>query len=120
VTVGRVFTRQTASDSLAITSDVAVTGPGITHLDLHTLLVHLDPTAATFTFSGPVKGAVERNGYTGMLAGRLRLGGAYQGADRIRATVRTTLSLSISGPGAASSGSCAPVNDTIVAARVIE
>jgi len=120
VTVGRVYTRQTAPDSLTITSDVAVTGPGITHLDIYGLVVHLDSAAGKFAFSGPVKGAVERNGYSGMLSGTLRLRGAFQGADHIRATVRTTLTMSITGPGAVSSGTCATVNDTIIATRVTQ
>jgi hypothetical protein len=120
VTVGRVYTRQTAPDSLTITSDVAVTGPGITHLDIYGLVVHLDSAAGKFAFSGPVKGAVERNGYSGMLSGTLRLRGAFQGADHIRATVRTTLTMSITAPGAVSSGTCGAVNDTIVATRVAQ
>jgi len=120
VTVGRVYTRQTAHDSLAIRSDVAVTGPGITHLDIYELAVHLDSAAGKFAFSGPVKGAVERNGYSGMVSGSLRFRGTFQGSDRIRATVRTTLTMTISGPGAVSSGTCGTVNDTIVATRVAQ
>ena len=46
VTVGRAFTKQAGPDSLEITSDVAVTGQGMTHLDIYALKVRIDPRPA--------------------------------------------------------------------------
>jgi hypothetical protein len=120
VTVGRVFTKQAGSDSLEITSDVAVSGQGMTHLDIYSLRVRIDSAAGTFAFSGPVKGSVERQGYSGMLAGRLRVRGAFVSPDSIRALVRTTLSISITTLGGVSSGLCSPVDATIIATRTTD
>ena len=120
VTVGRVFTRQIGPDSLEIRSDVAASGLGMTHLDVYTLKVRIDSAARTFGFSGPVKGSAQRQGYSGMLSGRLRVRGAFVDPDRIRAEVRTSLSISITTPGGVSSGLCAPFDGTIIATRATE
>jgi hypothetical protein len=120
VTVGRVFTRQTEPDSLEIRSDVVATGLGMTHLAINTLKVHLDSTARTFEFSGPVQGSAQRQGYSGMLSGRLRVGGAFVDPDRIRVQVRTALTISVTTPGGVSSGLCAPFDATIIATRATE
>jgi hypothetical protein len=120
VTVGRVFTRQTDPDSLEIRSDVVVSGLGMTHLDIYTLKVHIDSAERTLRFSGPVKGSVQRQEYSGMLSGRLRVGGAFVDPDRIRAQVRTALSISVTTPGGVSSGLCAPFDATIIATRAPE
>jgi hypothetical protein len=48
VTVGRAFTKQVGADSLEITSDVAVTGQGMTHLD------HLRARGPHRSFRGPL------------------------------------------------------------------
>jgi hypothetical protein len=117
VTVGRVFTKQAGADSLEITSDVAVTGQGMTHLDVYALKLRIDPSAGKFTFAGPVKGTVRREGFSGSLAGRLRVKGAFAGQDSIRARVRTTLTMTVTTPGGASSGPCTSVDTTIVATR---
>jgi hypothetical protein len=120
VTVGRVFTRQTEPDSLEIKSDVVASGLGMTHLDIYTLKVHIDSAARTFRFSGPVRGSAQRQGYSGMLSGRVRVRGAFVDPDHIRAQVRTALSISVTTPGSVSSGLCAPVDATIIAMRVTE
>jgi hypothetical protein len=64
-----------------------------------------------------VKGTVQRQGFSGSLAGRLRMRGAFVSPDSIRAQVRTTLTMSVTTPGGVSSGLCAPVDTTIVATR---
>src|SRR5689334_13888355 len=46
--VGQVRTRQTAPDSIAITSDVAVSGEGMIYMAVHTLTVGLDAGAGEF------------------------------------------------------------------------
>jgi hypothetical protein len=120
VTVGRAFTKQVGPDSLEITSDVAVTGQGMTHLDIYALKVRIDPSAGRFSFAGPVKGTVRREGFSGSLAGRLRVRGDFVGQDSIRARVRTTLTMTVTTPGGVSSGLCAPVETTIVATRNAE
>jgi hypothetical protein len=120
VTVGRVFTKQVGADSLEITSDVAVTGQGMTHLDVYALRLRIDPSAGRFTFAGPVKGSVRREGFSGSLAGRLRVRGGFAGRDSIRAQVRTTLTMTVTTPGGVSSGLCTPVDTTIVATRSAE
>jgi len=120
VTVGRVFTKQVGADSLEITSDVAVTGQGMTHLDVYALTLRIDPSAGRFTFAGPVKGTVRREGFSGSLAGRLRVRGGFAGQDSIRAQVRTTLTMTVTTPGGVSSGVCAPVDTAIVATRAAE
>ena len=120
VTVGRAFTRQTEPDSLEIRSDVVASGLGMTHLDIYTLKVHIDSASRTFGFSGPVQGSAQRQGYSGMLSGRLRVRGAFVDADRIRAEVRTSLSISVTTPGGVSSGLCAPFDRTIIATRATE
>ena len=117
VTVGRAFTKQAGPDSLEITSDVAVTGQGMTHLDIYALKVRIDPAARSFGFAGPVKGSVQRERFSGSLAGRLRVRGAFVSPDSIRAHVRTTLTMTVTTPGGVSSGLCAPVDTTIVATR---
>ena len=117
VTVGRAFTKQGGPDSLEITSDVAVTGQGMTHLDIYALKVRIDPAARSFGFSGPVKGSVQREGFSGSLAGRLRVRGAFVSPDSIRANLRTRLTMTVTTPGGVSSGLCAPVDTTIVATR---
>jgi hypothetical protein len=120
VTVGRVFTKQVGADSLEITSDVAVTGQGMTHLDIYALKLRIDPSAGRFTFAGPVKGSVRREGFSGSLAGRLRVNGGFVARDSIRAQVRTTLTMKVTTPGGVSSGLCTPVDTTIVATRSAE
>jgi len=120
VTVGRVFTKQVGTDSLEITSDVAVTGQGMTHLDVFALRLHINPSAGKFTFAGPVKGTVRREGFSGSLAGRLRVGGGFVARDSIRARVRTTLTMTVTTPGGVSSGLCAPVDTTLIATRSAE
>ena len=120
VTVGRVFTRQTGPDSLEIRSDVVASGMGMTFLDIYTLKVHIDSAARTFGFSGPVQGSAQRQGYSGMLSGRLRVRGAFVDPDRTRAEVRTSLSISVTTPGGVSSGLCAPFDATIIATRATE
>jgi hypothetical protein len=117
VTVGRAFTKQAGPDSLEITSDVAVTGQGMTHLDIYALKVRIDPSARSFGFAGPVKGSVQREGFSGSLAGRLRVRGAFVSADSIRANIRTRLTMTVTTPGGVSSGLCSPVDTTIVATR---
>ena len=78
ITVGRVATHRIAPDSLAITSDVAVSGAGTTFLALYTLKTRLDSTTGEFRFAGPVDGlgpAPRRRGdgaWPGGRAGRLR------------------------------------------------
>jgi hypothetical protein len=120
VTVGRVFTRQTEPDSLEIKSDVVASGLGMTYLDIYTLKVHIDSSARTFGFSGPVQGSAQRQGYSGMLSGRLRVRGAFVDQDRIRAEVRTALAISVTTPGGVSSGLCAPFDTTIIATRATQ
>ena len=120
VTVGRVFTRQTEPDSLEIRSDVVASGLGMTYLAIYTLKVHIDSAARTFGFSGPVHGSAQRQGYSGMLSGRLRVRGAFVDPDHIRAQVHTTLSISVTTPGGVSSGLCAPFDDTIIATRAAQ
>ena len=117
VTVGRVFTKQVGADSLEITSDVAVTGQGMTHLDVYALKLRIDPSAGRFSFAGPVKGTVRREGFSGSLAGRLRVRGGFVARDSIRAQVRTTLTMTVTTPGGVSSGLCSPVDTTIIATR---
>jgi hypothetical protein len=117
VTVGRVYTRQTEPDSIEIESDVVVSGLGTPRLDNYTLKVHLDSVSRTFGFSGPVQGSAGRKGYSGTLSGRLRVRGAFVDPDRIRAQVRTALSISVKTPGGVSSGLCAPFDATIIATR---
>jgi len=120
VTVGRVFTKQVGADSLEITSDVAVTGQGMTHLDVYALRLRIDPSAGKFMFAGPVKGTVRREGFSGSLAGRLRVRGGFVSPDSIRAQVRTTLTMTVTTPGGVSSGLCTPVDTTLVATRSAE
>lgn len=120
VTVGRVFTKQVGADSLEITSDVAVTGQGMTHLDVYALRLRIDPSAGKFTFAGPVKGTVRREGFSGSLAGRLRVRGGFASPDSIRAQVRTTLTMTVTTPGGVSSGLCAPVDTALLATRAPE
>jgi len=120
VTVGRVFTRQTGPDSLEIRSDVVASGLGMTHLAIYTLKVSIDSAKRTFRFSGPVQGSAQRQGYSGMLSGRLRVRGAFVDPDRTRAEVRTSLSISVTTPGGVSSGLCAPFDRTIIATRATE
>lgn len=120
VTVGRVFTKQVGSDSLEITSDVAVTGQGMTHLDVYALRLRIDPSAGKFAFAGPVKGTVRREGFSGSLAGRLRVRGGFVAQDSIRARVRTTLTMTVTTPGGVSSGLCSPVDTTLIATRSAE
>jgi hypothetical protein len=120
VTVGRVFTRQTEPDSLEIRSDVVASGMGMTFLDIHTLKVHIDSAASTFGFSGPVHGSAQRQGYSGMLSGKLRVRGAFLDPDHIRAQVHTTLSISVTTPGGVSSGLCTPFDATIIATRATQ
>jgi hypothetical protein len=120
VTVGRVFTKQVGADSLEITSDVAVTGQGMTHLDVYALRLRIDPSAGRFTFAGPVKGTVRREGFSGSLAGRLRVRGGFTGQDTIRAHVHTALTMTVTTPGGVSSGLCAPVDTALVATRAPE
>ena len=117
VTVGRVFTRQNEPDSLEIRSDVVASGLGMTHLAIYTLKVSIDSAKRTFRFSGPVQGSAQRQGYSGMLSGRLRVRGAFVDPDRTRAEVRTSLSISVTTPGGVSSGLCAPFDATIIATR---
>ena len=120
VTVGRVFTKLLAANSLEITSDVAVTGQGMTHLDVYALKLRIDPSAGRFSFAGPVKGTVRREGFSGSLAGRLRVTGGFAGQDSIRARVRTTLTMTVTTPGGVSSGLCSPVDTTLVATRAAQ
>ena len=120
VTVGRVFTKQVGADSLEITSDVAVTGQGMTHLDVYALRLRIDPSAGRFSFAGPVKGTVRREGFSGSLSGRLRVRGGFVAQDSIRAQVRTALTMTVTTPGGVSSGLCSPVDTTIIATRSAE
>jgi hypothetical protein len=120
VTVGRVFTKQLGADSLEITSDVAVTGQGMTHLDSYALKLQIDPSAGRFAFAGPVKGTVRREGFSGSLSGRLRVRGGFVAQDSIRAQVHTRLTMTVTTPGGVSSGLCSRVDTTIVASRVAE
>ena len=120
VTVGRVYTHHVEPDSLAIASDVAVSGNGMTILATHRLAVGLDSVSGAFTFAGPVSGSAQRSGGSGTLAGKLEVRGKVEGVDRIRAYVRTSLSMRVHGGGAAYSGACTPVHDTIVATRLKE
>jgi hypothetical protein len=120
VTVGRVFTKQLGADSLEITSDVAVTGQGMTHLDVYALRLRIDPSAGKFMFAGPVKGTVRREGFSGSLAGRLRVRGGFVSRDSIRARVRTTLTMTVTTPGGVSSGLCGPVDTALLATRSAE
>jgi len=118
VTVGRVYTRQTAPDSLTITSDVAVSGAGMSNLAIHMLTVHFDSATGKFAFSGPVKGSAQRQGYSGRLWGTLDVLGEFESPARIRAGVKTALSMRISVPGTAASGTCTRVDTTIYASRI--
>lgn len=120
LTVGQVSTRQTARDSLAITSNVAVSGGGMTYLAIHTFQTHLDSAAGKFTFSGPVTGSAQRGGLADTLTGTLVVLGTFKGSDSLMTQVETKLSMAVHGPGVASSGSCEPVKTTIQAARVRE
>ena len=115
-----VSTRQTARDSLAITSNVAVSGGGMTYLAIHTFQTHLDSAAGKFTFSGPVTGSAQRGGLADTLTGTLVVLGTFKGSDSLVTQVETKLSMAVHGPGVASSGSCEPVKTTIKAARVRE
>ena len=119
--VGRSGGRIVAEpDSLEIRSDVVASGLGMTFLDIYTLKVHIDSAARTFGFSGPVQGSAQRQGYSGMLSGRLRVRGAFVDPDRIRAQVRTALSISVTTPGGVSSGLCTPFDATIIATRATQ
>jgi hypothetical protein len=120
VTVGRVFTKQIGADSLEITSDVAVTGQGMTHLDVYALRLRIDPSAGKFSFAGPVKGTARREGFSGSLAGRLRVRGDFAGQDAIRVHVHTNLTMTVTTPGGVSSGLCTTVDTAIIATRSAE
>jgi hypothetical protein len=120
LTVGQVSTRQTTSDSLAITSNVAVSGGAMTYLAIHTLQTHLESATRTFVFSGPVTGSAERSGLADTLTGKLDVRGAFVGSDSLMAQVEARLSMVVHGPAGASSGSCAPVKTRIVATRIRE
>jgi hypothetical protein len=118
--VGQVRTRQTAPDSITITSDAAVSGAGMIYMAVHTLTVALDPGAGAFRYAGPVRGSAERGGLAATLTGRLRVRARFLGADSLTAAVEATMSMKVNGASGTSSGSCTPVKMTIRARRVVE
>jgi len=118
VTVGRVYTHQVEPDSLAISSDVAVSGNGMTILATHRLTLRLDSASGAFRYAGPVSGSAQRGKGSGTLTGKLEVSGKVEGLDRIRAYVKTSLSMRVRGGGVSYAGACTPVQDTIVATRL--